>query len=515
MWNLQVAEYRIKNGLLVPFCYVDGALREVAWAPLPGSQRAFLQCPEIEVLYEGTRGNGKTLALIMDFCQFVGIGMGAEHRGVLLRRQFPQLEEVLALARIWIPKFFPDARYNSNDHVWTFPDGATLKFSFLEHPEQFDQNIQGKTYDWVGLEEAQTWPTPECLTLMHSCLRSGHPLAKPHMRMTCNTFGIGATWIKARYRLPLRVDQYPVGPVIHSLDEDGKAEPVRRVIHGDISENLPYQYIDPGYIDRVATSTENKAKAQAWVTGEWIDSPDSVFGDIAWQWVILPTFNPPTPDRVRLGYDFGGGAPYSFLFYWISNGEDIELPDGRTHHAARGSIYILDEIYGGKGNKGLNESIVDQAARVFAKIEQRGWDPKILRRSGNVADSSIFDDEVRLTERSSYARDFERCGIVFERADKSKGSRIQGLGQLLKMLRAAEPPREQPSLHVTDNCSQWLDHIPKLQRDPKDPEDVDTEQPDHDYDCTRYILRREIKVPVRTGRIEQLYPNARGRFLLR
>ena len=63
----------------VPFVRdVYGNLKQVVWAPQPGSQVFFLADPTIEVIYEGTRGPGKTDALIMDFCQEVGKGWGAE-----------------------------------------------------------------------------------------------------------------------------------------------------------------------------------------------------------------------------------------------------------------------------------------------------------------------------------------------------------------------------------------------------------------------------------------------------
>ena len=55
------------------------------WAAQPGSQVLFLSSPVFETLYEGTRGPGKTDALLADFCQHVGQGYGAAWRGILLR----------------------------------------------------------------------------------------------------------------------------------------------------------------------------------------------------------------------------------------------------------------------------------------------------------------------------------------------------------------------------------------------------------------------------------------------
>lgn len=39
---------------------------KAVWTPQPGSQELFLACPVFEVLYEGTRGPGKTDALLYD-----------------------------------------------------------------------------------------------------------------------------------------------------------------------------------------------------------------------------------------------------------------------------------------------------------------------------------------------------------------------------------------------------------------------------------------------------------------
>mgnify|MGYP006967709039 CR=1 FL=1 len=46
----------------------------VIWKPLPGSQTRFLTCPVFEALLEGTRGGGKTDALLMSFWRTLARG---------------------------------------------------------------------------------------------------------------------------------------------------------------------------------------------------------------------------------------------------------------------------------------------------------------------------------------------------------------------------------------------------------------------------------------------------------
>ena len=64
------------------------------WSPHAGSQVQFLACPVFECLLEGTRGGGKTAALLMSFAQYVGVGFGQAWRGVLFRETYPQLADV-------------------------------------------------------------------------------------------------------------------------------------------------------------------------------------------------------------------------------------------------------------------------------------------------------------------------------------------------------------------------------------------------------------------------------------
>ena len=67
------------DGLMPVAILENGKEKKVAWAPQPGSQESFLSCPVYEVLYEGTRGPGKTDALLMDFLQHVGQGYEDRH----------------------------------------------------------------------------------------------------------------------------------------------------------------------------------------------------------------------------------------------------------------------------------------------------------------------------------------------------------------------------------------------------------------------------------------------------
>ena len=166
----------------------SGTYKDVVWTPQAGSQDAFLRSGLTEVLYEGTRGPGKTDALLMDFCQFVGRGFGSDWRGILFRRTYPELGDVIAKSRKWFPQIFPGAKYNAGEHYWTFPGGETLLFRHFKVPDDY-YNYHGHAYPWIGWEELTTWPTPECYTSMFSCARSANPQIPIRVRSTTNPYG--------------------------------------------------------------------------------------------------------------------------------------------------------------------------------------------------------------------------------------------------------------------------------------------------------------------------------------
>ena len=194
---------------------------DVVWTPQAGSQEAFLRSGLVEVLFEGTRGPGKTDALLMDFCQFVGRGFGPDWRGILFRRTYPELGDVIAKSRKWFPQIFPGAKYNAGEHYWTFPDGETLLFRHFKVPDDY-WNYHGHAYPWIGWEELTTWPTPECYTSMFSCSRSANPKIPIRVRATTNPYGCvpyGDVLTVSRGWVPIQ--DVRVGESVYSCDERG------------------------------------------------------------------------------------------------------------------------------------------------------------------------------------------------------------------------------------------------------------------------------------------------------
>lgn len=485
-----VREFKVIDGALVPHVEFNGGLRPVAWATLPGSQAAFVAAIEQIVLFQGPRGGcGKTESLLIDAAQHVGIGMGPECRMLFFRPTFPQLAEGWAIARKLFPKIYPDVKFNETLMTITFPRGEVLTFRPFPDPTAFE-DFQGKNIVWAGCDELANYKTSECFLLMLSIMRSTHPMApKPlHLRAATNTFGVGRDWIMEFFKLT-PTPQPTLGPLIPA-DDMG---PARRVITGALAENLPLLYAQPGYAAQVAASaTGNEAKKLAWLHAIWAAPPTAFFGEVDWSAVTIPNIEPPSKGRIRISLDWGQTDPNAVVYCYPAKNEDVALPDGRVLHLRKGDVVVLDELYTAtKPGVGIRLAPYELADRIKAVVEKHGWDPRILRASGNVADTQIFDPG-RNDARASTADDLEKSGLVFEPADKA---RKLGAVQMLKMLMAAKPPengvREQPALYICEGCTNLLRSLPNLQRDPDDPDDVDSSGDDHLYDSLRYFLRRE------------------------
>lgn len=495
-----VVAWREDGGELRPFILANDQVR-VAWAPQPGSQTAFLACPVTEVLFCGSRGPGKTDALLMDFAQFVGRGFGRAWRGILFRKTYPELADVIEKSRAWYPRIFPGCRYNESKHEWRWPNGEALLFRHAEHVRDYDK-YHGHSYAWIGWEELTGWASDELYKKMISVLRSSNPNVPRHLRSTTNPYGVGHNWVKARFELPVPHGRI-AGPLIKSFDDKGKPNPDRIAIHGALSENLIMLHADPDYESRIRAAASNPQQAEAWLSGNWDIVAGGMFDDL---WNPTVHVVPPIPlDKVPLSwrldraYDDGQSKPFSVGWWAQSSGEPI-MWEGRQLGAVRGDLIRVQEWYGwnGQPNQGLRLASRDIAKGI--RERQAAWGVEGRVRPGP-ADGSIWNADPK-DPGASIALEMQKHGVSWEPADKRPGSRKQGWRAVRALLKGAIPGeegrRELPGLFVSSACRHFLRTIPVLPRDEKDPDDVDTESEDHIADEMRYRVRRPRVVETRT-----------------
>jgi hypothetical protein len=433
---------------------------KVIWQPHAGSQELFLSCPIYECLYEGTRGPGKTDALLMDFAQFVGRGYQTEWKGILFRREYKEFDDIVEKSRKWFPRIFPGAKFiaSKGDYKWIFPDGEKLFFRTAKKASDYD-SYHGHGYPWIGWEELTSWPNDELYIAMLSICRSAHPGMPRHYRATCNPWGVGHHWVKARFITPM-----PRGVVME--DEQGRE---RVAIHGEIWENKHLLENDPEYLKNLKSQTG--AKLKAWLYGDWDIIAGDMFGDVWDRNVhIVQPFDVPRTWRIDRSFDWGSSRPYSVGWWAESDGCDIMLPDG-PKSTQRGDLYRIAELYGwtGKPNEGTRELAVEVARKIKAFETNLG-----RRVQPGPADSMIFDTD----NGKCIADDMANVGVGWRRADKRPGSRINGW-EILRERFKNSISGEGPGLYAFDTCRQFIRTVPILPRDENKPDDVDTEAEDH------------------------------------
>lgn len=490
---------------------------EAVWAPQAGSQDLFLRCPIYEVLYEGTRGPGKTDALLMDFAQDVGKGWGEDWVGILFRLTFPQLRDVIDKSKKWFPRLFPGAVFiESGTPHWKFPDGEKLIFSYMSKPKDYD-NYHGHAYPWIAFEELTRWPSPECYTRMMSCSRSSRKGIPIRVRATTNPYGIGHNWVKKRFRLPCK-PRHIKGEVIRDdIDADtGRPLPTRVAIHGELSENKILLEADPSYVEKLIAASRNDAELRAWLYGDWDITAGGMFDDI-WPTVrdkvVVPRFTIPRSWRIDRAFDWGSARPFSVGWWAESDGSDYKDASGKWRSSRPGDLFRIAEWYGWSGTE--NEGVKMLATEISKGIIEREVKMGIHDRvKAGPADNSIFDQDASSTD--SVASKMEESvrlddgavydGIEWDRSDKRPGSRKQGWEAMRTRLKAVEceGPREEAGIFVFDNCEQWLRTVPTLPRSEKDPDDVDTDAEDHIGDETRYRVRFDPPSAGSADRVEGL-----------
>ena len=476
----------------------DGVLRRALWAPYPGSQELFLASPEFEALLEGSRGGGKTAALIMDFAQHTGMGHGPPWSGIIVRRHIKELDELIKLSQEILPPAFPGISYNIITKKWTWPTGESLQFLHFTDSSQVPE-FRGRRWPWIGFEELTTWPDDEVYKFMFTCLGSTRGGMPRKIRATTNPSGRGHNWVSIRFRLsgipPM------CGPLIDdSRDGQGNIEAPRRSFHSMIEENLLMMRNDPGYVDRLCSGATSESMFRAFRYGDWSITSGGMFDDLFHdfrEWFVIPRFQsivPPPTWRVTDAFDPGSGKPFAYGVFAESDGTDCLLEGGRVRSTIPGDLFMFNEWYGWSGhpNKGLPHLTIDDIARGI--IEKRKLWGVAKRVRPGPSDTGIFDEVNGFTQAEVYAR----YGIHFERAAKGPHSRVEGWQQFRMRLKATKPVpgrvREEPGLYIVgQDCPQTLRTLQILPRSESNIDDADTEAEDHLADMIRMRLRFDGK----------------------
>lgn len=414
-------------------------------------------------------------ALIMEATRYVG---NENYRALILRRTFPQLQEIID--RCW--KQYPSIGgvYRSTEHRWYFPSGATITLGHMQH-EDDKYSYQGKEYHFVGFDEVTQFTETQYL-YMHSRLRSTDPSIPPRIRATTNPGGIGHSWAKARF-----VDVCPAKQTY----VDPKTGQSRAFIPARVYDNPSIMENDPAYIARLESLP--KIERKRLLDGDWTIFEGQFFPELSQRVHGCEPFDiPPEWERFAV-LDWGYAKPFSVGWYAVDYDK---------------TLWRYREWYGckpGEPDVGLR-LIASQVAEGI--LEREGGERVRLR----YADPSIYNKLGGIVNRKreciggSVAEDMQAVGIHWLKADND---RVQGWQQVHKRLsldehvdtETGEVVQENPRLVIFNTCREFWRTVPNVVADTANPDDLDTDQEDHIADELRYACMARPVAPRKLVRL--------------
>lgn len=445
----------------------------VVWEPRSKPQAAFIACPVFEVFYGGSRGSLKTDGALGDWLSHSDL-YGENAIGLMVRRKRTELLETFERAKTIFTQLGFKFR-ESPDHICIAPNGARLRFAYLEHDSDADA-YQGHSYTRVYVEEIGNFPDQRPVMKLMATLRSaaGVPCG---FRATGNPGGAGHHWVKARY-----IDPAPLGWKIIPTEfkNPWTSESVIRervFIPGKITD---HNLLGSQYIANLQLSGSPEL-VRAWLEGDWNVIAGAFFPEFSMErHVVAPVDLPEHWLRFR-ACDWGSAKPFSVGWYAVSEGELPQFP--------RGAMVKYREWYGmaeGQPNVGLKLTAEDVADGIVDRDDRIDGKPYEFKYPFSVIDPSAYAENggPSIAERM-LVRSQKR--VAWREADNkrvAKHGAIGGWDQLRARLKGDEDGR--PMLYFFSTCTHTIRTLPALQHDPSRAEDVDSDGEDHAPDETRY-----------------------------
>lgn len=521
----------------------------VVWQPLKGnfidgkyvmsSQELALSCPADILFLSSSRGAGKTEVSLILFAQDVGKGYGESHRGVYIDKHYADLMDVIERSKALFPKIFGShVRFyaSKGDLMWKWDTGEMLRFAYAEDADDYTK-FHGQEFDFILWNEITKQATPELFDLLMSTNRNSfvpekhpyfidkeyfkkyhiekrvppyHPNAEkrllPPLRnrvvITTNPSGIGHQWVKERF-----VDVAPTGS-IHKIEREiynpqtKKREIMIRTQCHIFSSYKENYFLSPDYIAELEGIKDPELR-KAWLNGDWnILLSIGYFQEWRASTHVIKPFKIPQTATIYCGLDWGWSKPSACVYFFVANGEDLELADGTIRHTVKGDIFVHSEYYScvkGKPNTGLQLTAVQLTQAIICHEKSQRYDRTRITR---VADNAIFnkeDDHCIADEMSKPIKiDGEwNKGLTWIGSDKRAGSRAIGWNFIRELLsNSFNPktedgivlPRENRGIFISSSCANLIRTLPALERDPKKPDDIDTNGEDHLCDALRYVI---------------------------
>ncbi len=415
--------------------------------PQDGPQTEFLRRQEDEVLYGGAKGGGKSYALIIEALRQINI---PGYRGIIFRRTFPRLQELIDRSKDIFPKL--GATYSGQEHKWTFPSGAIIRFGHCQNAGD-ERNYNGHEYAFMGFDQLEEFLESQYLFICAQN-RSTTPGVKCYVRSTANPGSVGHAWVKKRF-----IDNKEYSKtysVSFNLPDGSTVSRTSAFIRATVYDNKILMKLQPQYLATLHSLPEREREAL--LNGNWDVFEGQYFSEFDRDKHVIKPFNVPSDWRRFCMGDYGFTAPSAV--YWAAI-------------APNSDIYIYRELY----QSGLTyTALAQEMRRRTPKSEIIGYssfDPSIWNKHGSTGESG--------------ADQFFKAGWPVMKGDNN---RVNGWGRVREFL---SDPQGKPHLFISEDCVNLVRTLPSLVHDKHDVEDVDSACDDHGPDALRYGLMTRPK----------------------
>lgn len=432
---------------------------EVIFKPNEGPQTEFLAASEREVLYGGSAGGGKTMALIADPMRYFD---NPNFNGLILRRTTDELREIIWKTQELYPKAFKGAKWQERKSQWVFPSGARLWLTYLERDEDV-LRYQGQAFSYVAFDELTQHSTPFAWNYMRSRLRTTDPTLPTFMRATTNPGGPGHQWVRRMFidpspaNKPFAATDLESGePMLYPESSPKAGQPLfyRRFIPASLYDN-PYLAEDGQYEANLLSLPEMQRRQL--LEGDWAIAEGAAFSEFREKDHVIEPFDIPPDWRRFRSCDYGYSS-YSAV-HWFAIDPAYE------------TLIVYRELYVSK-----------HTGRDLAKavIEAEQGDSIAY----GVLDSSCWHNRGQIGP--SIAEEMISMGCRWRPSDRSAGARVAGKNRLHELLKVDEETG-QAGIVFFNTCRQIIADLPTIPSDPKGSDDIDPRyKSDHAYDSVRY-----------------------------
>ena len=407
-----------------------------------------------ELFVGGSRGPGKTSFLLGDYATDVQ-EYGTAWRGIIFRRTYPELDEVVEEGKKVLYKAFPGTDYKVGVHEFRIPHSTgmiTLRLRHIENEGDAD-HYQGHSYTWVAFDELPNWSNLKHYHKLKATLRSTAGVKNLRYRATGNPGGPGHMSVKEYF-----IDAGPPETVI----EDDQSQMPRMWIPGKVWENKILLDNDPQYIDRLK-SVGDPELVRAWLEGDWTVLLGAFFNSFKASHSMIPSFEIPDGWPLFGGLDYGEASPTAFGLFTA----DYDY-----------NVYMIGEYYAAGRAASQHAYEIDKMISSCPFTNGR-------RPSQIFADPSMWVKR-RLTEVVSHSPYdiFREQGLYLSKANND---RITGWRVINDSL------ARDKLWFFRGWCDNFIEELTSVPRSTANPEDVDTKSRDHAVDALRYFMMHVYK----------------------